>query len=231
MNKANIVPIVGISALILCTSLSAVRDRQKVTEVEITPLHTEARTLTVDDAEANLRRLLDQVIPGSYRTTLDRDARTLTVDQWDPALTEDSLNRALTDIDYLRMWQKLLAQAAESCASAREYLDMAGGGDYALVWRFVSNADYSTVYAQIIDGEIVYDVVDATPPGERIQRSLQAPGEEQNRAFVLNTASKTFHVPGCTWAARISDQNKREVIGPRSELIAEGYSPCGICNP
>ena len=76
MNKANIVPIVGISVLILCASLSAARD-QKVTEVEITPLHTEARTLTVDDAEANLRRLLDQVIPGKYRTTIDREARTL----------------------------------------------------------------------------------------------------------------------------------------------------------
>lgn len=231
MKKANIVPIVGISVLILCASLSAVRDRQKVTEVEITPLHTEARTLTVDDAEANLRRLLDQVIPGKYRTTIDRDARTLTVDQWDPALTEDSLNRALTDIDHLRMWQKLLAETAESCAGTREYLDMAGAGDYALVWRFVSNEDYSTVYAQLIDGEIVYDVVDATPPGERIQRSLEAPGEEQNRPFVLNTASKTFHRPGCTGAARISDDHKREVIGPRSELIAEGYSPCGVCNP
>ena len=231
MNKNNILPAVGISVLILCASLNAARDRQKVTEVEITPLHTEARVLTVDDAEANLRRILDQVIPGSYRTTIDRDSRTLTVDQWGPALDEDYLNRALTDIDYLRMWQKLLAQAAESCTTARSFLDMAGGKGYALVWRFVSNEDYSTVYAQIIDGEIVYDVVDATPPGERIQRSLQAPGEEQNRPFVLNTSSKTFHVPGCTWAARISDQNKREVIGPRSELIAEGYSPCGICNP
>ena len=231
MKKANIVPIVGISVLILCTAISAARDRQKVTEVEITPLHTEARTLTVDDAEANLRRLLDQVIPGEYRTTVDRDARTLTVDEWDPALDEDYLNRALTDIDYLRMWQKLLSEAAESCAGAREYMDKAGGADYSLVWRFVSSEDYSTVYAQIIDGEIVYDVVDATAPGERIQRSLEAPGEEENRPFVLNTASKTFHVPGCTWAARISDQNKREVIGPRSELIAEGYSPCGICNP
>lgn len=231
MKKANIVPIVGISVLILCTAFNAARDRQKVTEVEITPLHTEARTLTVDDAEANLRRLLDQVIPGEYRTTVDRDARTLTVDQWDPALDEDYLNRALTDIDYLRMWQKLLAQAAESCASSREYMDIAGGEGYALVWRLVSNEDYSTVHAEIVDGELVYDVVDATPPGERIQRSLQAPGEEQNRPFVLNTASKTFHLPGCAWAARISDQNKREVIGPRSELIAEGYSPCGICNP
>lgn len=231
MSKANIVPVVGISVLILCTAFSAGRDSQKVTEVEITPLHTEARTLTVDDAEANLRRLLDQVIPGKYRTTIDREARTLTVDQWDPALDEDSLNRALTDIDHLRMWQKLLAETAESCASSRSFLDMAGGEGYSLVWRFVSNEDYSTVYAEIVDGELVYDVVDATPPGERIQRSLEAPGEEQNRPFVLNTASKTFHVPGCTWASRISDDHKREVIGPRSELIAEGYSPCGICNP
>ena len=230
MNKANIVPIVGISVLILCASLSAARD-QKVTEVEITPLHTETRTLTVDDAEANLRRLLDQVIPGEYRTTVDRDARTLTVDEWDPALDEDYLNRALTDIDYLRMWQKLLAEAAESCAGAREYMDKAGGSDYSLVWRFISSEDYSTVYAQIIDGEIVYDVVDATAPGERIQRSLEAPGEEENRPFVLNTSSMIFHRPGCTWAARISDLNKRDVIGPRSELIAEGFSPCGVCHP
>lgn len=231
MKKANIVPIVGISVLLLCTAFNAARDRQKVTEVEITPLHTEARTLTVDDAEANLCRLLDQVIPGKYRTIVDRDARTLTVDEWDPALDEDYLNRALTDIDYLRMWQKLLAEAAESCAGAREYMDKAGGADYSLVWRFVSSEDYSTVYAQIIDGEIVYDVVDATAPGERIQRSLEAPGEEENRPFVLNTSSMIFHRPGCSSAAKISEGNRRDVIGPRSELIAQGFSPCTRCRP
>lgn len=57
------------------------------------------------------------------------------------------------------------------------------------------------------------------------------PTPEADQRYVLNTSSKKFHKPGCSAVGKMSDQNKREVIGPRSELIAEGYSPCGVCNP
>lgn len=57
------------------------------------------------------------------------------------------------------------------------------------------------------------------------------PTPEADHRYVLNTSSKKFHKPGCSSVGKMSEKNKREVIGPRSELIAEGYSPCGVCNP
>ena len=49
--------------------------------------------------------------------------------------------------------------------------------------------------------------------------------------YVLNTNSMKFHYPDKSCSNRISDENKEYFSGTRDELIAEGYSPCGICKP
>lgn len=49
--------------------------------------------------------------------------------------------------------------------------------------------------------------------------------------YVLNVNSKKFHRPDCENAAQIKHTNKREVDTPYDELISQGYSPCGHCNP
>lgn len=46
--------------------------------------------------------------------------------------------------------------------------------------------------------------------------------------YVLNTNSKKFHKPTCTWASQISDKNRGEFTGyPRD--LEDGYSACGTC--
>lgn len=49
--------------------------------------------------------------------------------------------------------------------------------------------------------------------------------------YVLNIKSKKFHLPTCTGVAQMSEKNKEYYTGSREDLIAEGYSPCGNCNP
>lgn len=49
--------------------------------------------------------------------------------------------------------------------------------------------------------------------------------------YVLNTRSMKFHSPSCPSVDEMSDANKAEVEATREELIAEGYSPCGECQP
>ena len=56
-------------------------------------------------------------------------------------------------------------------------------------------------------------------------------GSDTLEAYVLNTNSHKFHKPDCSGVARISAQNKQEVTTSRSELIEQGYSPCGTCDP
>lgn len=67
-----------------------------------------------------------------------------------------------------------------------------------------------------------------------------APAQEETPAeqpaanvftYVINTDSGIFHYPSCSSAKRISDANRSEYTGTRDDLIAQGYSPCGNCDP
>ena len=49
--------------------------------------------------------------------------------------------------------------------------------------------------------------------------------------YVLNTNSKKFHIPSCSGVESMSRRNRKDYNGKRSELIKQGYSPCGLCNP
>lgn len=51
------------------------------------------------------------------------------------------------------------------------------------------------------------------------------------KTYILNTNSKTFHLPNCSAANKISNKNKKEINANRNEIIEWGYKPCGICHP
>lgn len=49
--------------------------------------------------------------------------------------------------------------------------------------------------------------------------------------YVLNTRSKKFHLPDCSSVGTIAKSNYQEFSGDRQELLDQGYSPCGNCQP
>ena len=51
------------------------------------------------------------------------------------------------------------------------------------------------------------------------------------RLYIVNTRSKVFHYPTCEGAQSMSAHNRKEVNATRSELVAQGYIPCGACEP
>ena len=51
------------------------------------------------------------------------------------------------------------------------------------------------------------------------------------KEYVLNTSSKKFHLPTCSSVKQMNESNKTTFSGTREELIAQGYTPCGNCNP
>ena len=55
--------------------------------------------------------------------------------------------------------------------------------------------------------------------------------DEQQFTYTLNIKSKKFHDPGCSGAAGIIAENRDTYSGSRKELIEQGYSPCGQCQP
>lgn len=54
---------------------------------------------------------------------------------------------------------------------------------------------------------------------------------ENEEKFILNTNTKKFHKTDCKNAETIKSENKEEYIGTRDLLTAQGYKPCGACNP
>ncbi len=49
--------------------------------------------------------------------------------------------------------------------------------------------------------------------------------------YVINTNTGKFHHPWCSSVDQMNEENKQFYTGDRDDLIAQGYSPCGRCNP
>jgi len=97
----------------------------------------------------------------------------------------------------------------------------------------------------VSDGNTVTFTVSKNPDADVFggigENSTQKPNESESPAeseedetktpdYVLNTSSKKFHHPNCSNANRISESNRQEFYGTREELIAMGYSSCGVCD-
>lgn len=52
-----------------------------------------------------------------------------------------------------------------------------------------------------------------------------------NQTYILNTNTKKFHLPSCPSISTMSSSNKKTYTGKRSDLLAQGYSPCARCKP
>lgn len=57
------------------------------------------------------------------------------------------------------------------------------------------------------------------------------PDEPTGTDYILNNRTKKFHLPGCSAVDNMSESNKGYYTGDRDDLIEQGYSPCGWCNP
>ena len=49
--------------------------------------------------------------------------------------------------------------------------------------------------------------------------------------YILNTNTRKFHRLDCSGAAEIKESAKQNYRGTRENIIAQGYAPCGMCNP
>lgn len=79
--------------------------------------------------------------------------------------------------------------------------------------------------------EIDYATGESWETGDSASSALESQAEEQETDYVLNTSSKKFHRPDCPSVDSMSEKNRQEYHGTREELIAQGYEPCGSCNP
>lgn len=71
----------------------------------------------------------------------------------------------------------------------------------------------------------------AAAPKKHSAAAKSSGSSDTRQTYVLNTNSRKFHRPDCSSIRRIKPANKKKVTAGRSDLIREGYEPCGICTP
>ena len=86
--------------------------------------------------------------------------------------------------------------------------------------------DYATGSSRLEDDTEIPD--SSTENDEKDDTGADDPSDV---TYILNTNSKKFHKPSCSSAASIKEANKQNYSGPREDLIADGYTPCGTCKP
>ena len=71
----------------------------------------------------------------------------------------------------------------------------------------------------------------SSKPTTSVEENTNVNENTGSTKYVLNTNTKKFHYPSCGSAGRIAAKNYAESNESRESLIAQGYSPCGNCDP
>ncbi len=90
------------------------------------------------------------------------------------------------------------------------------GIDYATGDSWLEGSDATETSETVTSSETVETVTESVSTGT---------------TYILNTNTMKFHYPDCSSVSRMSESNKQEYTGGREDLIEQGYSPCGNCNP
>ena len=119
----------------------------------------------------------------------------------------------------------------DSAALSRLYLDALARGGWEAC-RYVVNGEAQLSFG--CDSARRFDTLEAyagqleAAPG--FQDAVNSPSGVA-QAYVLNQRTKKFHHPDCSGIRDMNPKNREDFTGTRDELIAMGYSPCGICKP
>ncbi len=88
------------------------------------------------------------------------------------------------------------------------------------------------VYRTDLQGTII-----AQSDGETITFTPLGPADDGynyetgEQTYIINTNSLRFHKPNCSGLQDANSRNQQSFTGSRDELIRQGYSPCGTCQP
>ena len=112
-------------------------------------------------------------------------------------------------------------------------LSLAVDGDYgkattSAVKKFQKTYDLDS--SGIADKETIQVLSDVLS-GKREPGFTPTPTPVVTHTYVLNVKTYKFHETYCRDVRKMNDENKYYFEGTREEVIANGYDPCGHCNP
>lgn len=218
----------GLVVLVMISSAAGMRSR--TTRIEGVPKPEPTGPVTVTALLRETQRILDENFPNGNWIDYDPETAAVQIYLYNDAFTVDALNAALQDMKYLNKWNATLQQLVELEGEVRARFAEYGHPELTTSISLVNPEDLSQIFATVAGGSVVFDLVDATPPGELIvsgaEQTRTVPGV---RSFVLNTNSHKYHKPTCGSVGEISTEHRRDYTGTVEEVEAMGYEPCGLC--
>ena len=76
-----------------------------------------------------------------------------------------------------------------------------------------------------------FEPTDNIVPEETQKNQVITIRDDDIKTYILNVSTKKFHYTSCPTIKLMNEENKKMFRGDRSEVIAEGYTPCGRCEP
>lgn len=235
MLKGKLVPLLGISALLLCAVGSYFKSAPEPVSPALPVITSDTQLMSVDQIHLHFRDQLNYATKGNFNLDVDKDALTITADLWENTLNAAAVNTALHDRDALNTWRDNVSQIVTISGSMQDYVSNHGHDVFAVTVRLVNCEDLGQVFAAAERGALVYDVVEDTPPGGEIpdptKRVRSTDTSETYGNYVLNLYSKVIHTTDCQYAPQLFERWRSDYNGMYDDLIAGGYRPCKICNP
>lgn len=106
----------------------------------------------------------------------------------------------------------LRSQTHKTTEDIQLAVDRSGDADAGLHQQYIS--------------ELVTPDEEASAKTDELQQPI-----DKSCEYILNTNTKVFHLPKCSYVESISDKNKEVYTGTRDSVIDMGYESCGHCNP
>lgn len=85
--------------------------------------------------------------------------------------------------------------------------------------------------SSVVEATVIGANTTTSASGASALEQYSTGNDDEVQEYVLNTGGLKFHRPDCQAVYTMSERNKKEYTGTRADLIAQGYTPCGSCNP
>ena len=193
------------------------------------------------DLVRETRRIFNDTFPDHNQVHYSPDNQTVNITVWSDSFTPEKLNYALLEIDYLRKWNTATHSLVETNKVLKEKYVEFGFPNLIPIINLVNPNNHSQVFATVEGEQVVYDIVDATSPGEPIPgtsfdslvtgsvRSAYSGGNSSAHNIVLNTNTHVFHNTSCPRIKDMNAANAKDFYGSIQDAIDYGYTPCQIC--
>ena len=141
---------------------------------------------------------------------------------------------ALAAADYFARYKYAFSPEALVAASAA--VPPEGMNETALdIYRL----GYAAGFDQALGNNVVFDSDGGSPfvaypadnGSQAAARAFLIQPTTPPQTYILNKKSKVFHVPVCSGAQAMKDENKVIYVGSKEDIISMGYHACDNCKP